>query len=634
MIEIRVEGLVKSFEAGETILDGLSFQVERGEHIGILGRNGAGKSTLFRILTGAMDHDSGEIRIAPGRRIGLVSQIPDAPPGWTVEDALRSAFGRLRALAEEMEVLEGRMEAGESEAALLRRYDALSERFQRFGGYETDVAVDKVANGLGIPAAQRSQLFESLSGGERARTDLARLILEDADILLLDEPTNHLDLRSTEWLERYLDGFQGTVLTISHDRWFLDRTVSRIVEIEDGKASLYSGAYTFYAEEKERRYQEQLKRYEKEKAEIDRLTETARRMHEHDTEHLNKRAASIEKRIERLRSTARPVRRREIRARFTEAEFRGDEMLTIRGLSKSYGERRLFSGVDLKILGGERIALIGPNGAGKSTFLKILMGEEHQDEGRIRIAPQTRIAYLPQIIHFEDPGADLVSTMASVRRGMTVQAARDALARFGFRGKDVYKPVGALSGGEQSRLRLCMLMDGEVDLLILDEPTNHLDIASREWIEEAVSEYGGALLLVSHDRWTIDRFAQRIWELEGGILTDWPMGFGPYLAEKERQEVRRQEQAEADRAARAEEKKAERRRRGDRKQQSAKRQLTICEREIARAEERIRELDARMEAAATDYQALTELSSERETVQAELDGLYERWEQLGEEAGT
>ena len=259
MTDITVTGLVKSFDLEKKILDGLSFQIHEGERVGLLGKNGAGKTTLFRILTGELDYDDGQVQVAPGRRVGLISQIPVFPAGYTVEDVLQSAFERMFRLKEEMEALAARMEQGESDESLLRRYGALNERFEALGGYDTATAVNKVANGLSIDADMRRRLFDDLSGGEKTRVNLGRLILEDTDILLLDEPTNHLDLQATEWLEEYLRRFHGTVVAISHDRYFLDRTVTRIIEVLDGKAEFYSGNYSFYAIEKERRYQERMK---------------------------------------------------------------------------------------------------------------------------------------------------------------------------------------------------------------------------------------------------------------------------------------------------------------------------------------------------------------------------------------
>ena len=630
MIEIQISSLVKSFEVGRNVLDGLTFQIDQGERVGLLGRNGAGKTTLFRILTRELEPDEGQVSVGQGRRLGLISQIPVYPAGYTVEDVLRSAFRRLDSLAREMGDLESRMAAGESDPALLRRYGSLSERFEVFGGYDTDVAVNKIANGLSISQDMRGQLFDSLSGGEKTRVNLGRLILEDTDILLLDEPTNHLDLHATEWLEEYIRGFRGTVVAISHDRYFLDRVVTRVIEIENGKAEFYSGNYSFYAVEKERRYQERLKQYQKEQAKIQQLEKAAEQLRVWAFMGMDKtyrRAVNIERRIERMRTTAKPTKARKMDARFSTAEFHGDEVLGIRGLAKSYGDKHLFDSITLKVEGGERIALIGDNGTGKSTLIKMIMGELYPDDGRIKLGPQTKPAYLPQIIHFDHPDWNLVENMMASKRGLSAQSARNRLASYDFRGEDVFKPVSVLSGGEQSRLRLCMLMDGEINLLILDEPTNHLDIASREWIEEAVESYDGTLLFVSHDRYFINRFATRIWELANETITDYPCGFTQYRQMKAQEEAAK---AEPPKPARE---KAERPARGSRAQQNARRQLTICERDIARAEERISTLEADMEAAACDYEKLTELTAEREEAQGELDALYERWEQLSEEAG-
>ncbi|WP_295579221.1 ribosomal protection-like ABC-F family protein [uncultured Oscillibacter sp.] len=632
MIEIQVNGLVKSFEVGHNVLDGLTFQIDQGERVGLLGRNGAGKTTLFKILTGELDYDEGQVSLGQGRRVGLISQIPVYPAGYTVEDVLRSAFARLHALAEEMEALAGRMAAGESDPALLRRYGALGEKFEVFGGYDTDVAVNKIAQGLSISAEMRRQLFDSLSGGEKTRVNLGRLILEDTDILLLDEPTNHLDLHATEWLEEYIRRFQGTVVTISHDRYFLDRAVTRVIEIQDGKAEFYSGNYSFYAVEKERRFQERMKQFEKEQAKIQQLEKAAEQLRLWAFQGMDKtyrRAISMERRIQRMRTTEKPTKARKMDARFATTEFHGDEVLGLRGLAKSYGDKRLFDGISLKIEGGERIALIGDNGTGKSTLIKMIVGELYPDDGRIRTGPQVRLAYLPQIMHFDHPDWNLVENMMAAKKGLSAQSARNRLAAYDFRGEDVLKPVSVLSGGEQSRLRLCMLMDDEINFLILDEPTNHLDIDSREWIEEAVEAYDGTLLFVSHDRYFINRFATRIWELSEGTITDYPMGFAQYRAMKAQEEA---ERAEVPKPAR-EKPAAERPARGNKAQQAARKQLTICERDIARAEERIAALEADMEAAACDYEKLSGLVQEKEAAQEELDALYGKWEQLSEEAG-
>ena len=631
MIEIQINSLVKSFEVGHNVLDGLTFQIDQGERVGLLGRNGAGKTTLFRILTGELDHDEGQVSIADRHRLGLISQIPVYPAGYTVEDVLRSAFARLESLAGEMEALEGRMAAGESDPALLRRYGSLAERFEVFGGYDTDVAVNKIANGLSISPEQRGQLFDSLSGGEKTRVNLGRLILEDTDILLLDEPTNHLDLHATEWLEEYIRGFRGTVLAISHDRYFLDRVVTRVIEIEGGKAEFYSGNYSFYAVEKERRYQERLKQYQKEQAKIEQLEKAAEQLRVWAFMGMDKtyrRAVNIERRIERMRTTAKPTKARKMDARFSTAEFHGDEMLGIRNVAKSYGDKRLFSGITLKAEGGERIALIGDNGTGKSTLIKMIMGELYPDDGRIKLGPQAKPAYLPQIIHFDHPDWNLVENMMASKRGLSAQSARNRLAAYDFRGEDVFKPVSVLSGGEQSRLRLCMLMDGEINFLILDEPTNHLDIASREWIEEAVESYDGTLLFVSHDRYFINRFATRIWELENGVITDYPVSFPRYREIKERDKTLAQSQQRTEKK----EDKPKPAPKGGRAQQNARKQLTICERDMEKLEAEIRAAEAEMEQSACDYEKYSAAYAKKEELDARLLELMDRWEKLAEEA--
>ena len=482
MIDLSVRGLVKGFEQGNDILKGITFDVNAGERVGILGRNGCGKTTFFRILSGELQPDAGTVSIASGRRLGLISQIPVYPDGWTTEDVLREAHRRLYDMEARMNELTARMATDDS-PALLSEYDRLSENFRRLGGYDMEHERNRVANGLDIPAAMRAQPFDSLSGGEKTRVNLARLILEDTDILLLDEPTNHLDLQATEWLEEYVRGFHGTVVTISHDRYFLDRTVTRIVEIENGKAEFYSGNYSFYAIEKERRYQERMKQYLKEQAKIAQLEKAADQMHLWafmGNDALHKRAFSMEKRIERMRTTERPTKARRLDARFTSREFRGDEVMQVKNLSKSFGERTLFSEIYLRVEPGERIALLGENGTGKTTFINMVMGLEPADTGSIRLGPSIRTAYLPQIIHFDHPERSLVDTMIYEKKNMTAQSARNQLAAYEFRGEDVFKQVSVLSGGELSRLWLCMLMDEEINFLILDEPTNHLDIASRE----------------------------------------------------------------------------------------------------------------------------------------------------------
>lgn len=616
MVDIQVKNLTKFFVIGENLLDNLSFEIQEGERVAILGRNGCGKTTLFNILTGQMDYDSGEVYVNPSKRLGLISQIPRFPEGFTVEDVLRSAYGAILKAKQKMELLECQMTDGASEEQL-REYDTLANRFQAGGGYEMDVEVDKICNGLAITAEQRQQEFSSLSGGEKTRVNLARLLLEKTDILLLDEPTNHLDLNSVEWLEQYIKAFKGTVLAISHDRYFIDQIAQRVIEIFDGHAEFYSGNYSFYMDEKQARFDLQMKQYQQEQAKLKQLGYTVERMKGWGINNrtLYRRAMSIQHRMERIEKTKRPQKEKTMRATFGEKEFSGDVVFKMKNVSKAFGDRVLFSDVNLNVEGGERIALLGDNGTGKSTFIKCLLGEE-DCAGKIQFGPTVKWGYLPQIIHFDHPERSLYDTML-YEKNCTPQAARDRLGAFLFQGEDVFKTVGNLSGGEQSRLRLCMLMDEKINLLILDEPTNHLDIASREWVEAAIEEFEGVLLFVSHDRYFIEKFAERIWLLEDGTIRDFPCGYQKYRSILEHEKSAKPAIAEAPKP------KKEKPKGGTKEQEKLIRRL---EREIEKQEAIVAEYDGKIEAAAADYQELTRLLQERETAETLLMDLMDQWE--------
>ncbi|MDO5152825.1 MAG: ABC-F family ATP-binding cassette domain-containing protein [Eubacteriales bacterium] len=616
MVDIQVKNLTKFFVIGENLLEGLSFEIQEGECVAILGRNGCGKTTLFNILTGQMDYDDGEVYVNPNKRLGLISQIPKFPQGYTVEDVLRSAYADLMKVKRKMELLEGEMARGAT-AEQLREYDALANRFQSGGGYGMDVDVDKICNGLGITAEQRTQEFSSLSGGEKTRVNLARLLLEKTDILLLDEPTNHLDLNSVEWLEQYINAFKGTVLAISHDRYFIDQVADRVIEISEGHAEFYSGNYSFYMDEKQARFDLQLKQYEQEQAKLKQLGYTVERMKGWGINNrtLYRRAMSIQHRMERIRKTEKPKKERTMKASFGEKDFSGDVVFKMKNVSKAFGERVLFSDVNLNVEGGERIALLGDNGTGKTTFIRCLLGDE-DCQGKIQFGPTVKWGYLPQIIHFAHPERSLYDTML-YEKNCTPQVARDRLGAFLFQGEDVFKTVGNLSGGEQSRLRLCMLMDEKINLLILDEPTNHLDIASREWVEAAIEEFEGVLLFVSHDRYFIEKFAERIWLLEDGHIRDFPCGYQKYRS------ILEHEAAAKPTAAAAPKPKKERPKGGTKDTEKLVRRL---EREIEKQEKAIADLDGKIEAASADYQELTRLLEEKETAEMTLMELMEQWE--------
>ena len=618
MVDISVKDLNKFFVIGENLLQGLSFDIQEGECVAILGRNGCGKTTLFKILTGEMDYDGGEVYVNPNKKLGLISQIPKFPAGYTVEDVLRSAFSVLTATKKKMEALEAAMAQGATQEQL-REYDTLVNRFQSGGGYEMDVDVDKICNGLGITAQQRPQLFESLSGGEKTRINLARLLLEKTDILLLDEPTNHLDLNSVEWLETYINGFKGTVLAISHDRYFIDQVADRVIEIVDGHGEFYSGNYSFYMEEKQARFDLQMKQYEQEQAKLKQLGYTVERMKGWGINNrtLYRRAMSIQHRMERIQKTERPKAERTMKASFGEKDFSGDVVFKMKNVSKAFGDRVLFSDVNLNVEGGERIALLGDNGTGKSTFIKCLLGEEDCG-GKIQFGPTVKWGYLPQIIHFDHPERSLYDTML-YEKNLTPQQARDRLGAFMFQGEDVFKTVGTLSGGEQSRLRLCMLMDEKINLLILDEPTNHLDIASREWVEAAIEEFEGVLLFVSHDRYFIEKFAERIWLLENGTIRDFPCGYRKYRSILEHDAQARQLPA----VQAAPKPKKDKPRSVSKDSDKLVKKL---EREIEKQEKVVADLEAQIQNAASDYQELNRLLGEKETAEEALLELMEQWE--------
>ncbi|MBQ7331197.1 MAG: ABC-F family ATP-binding cassette domain-containing protein [Oscillospiraceae bacterium] len=617
MVDISVNNLTKFFVIGENLLEGLSFEIQEGECVAILGRNGCGKTTLFRILTGEIDFDDGEVYVNPNKRLGLISQIPQFPAGFTVEQVLRSAYDEIMCIRNKMQLLEQEM-AENATQEQLRRYDDLSNRYESGGGYEMDVEVDKVCNGLGITQKQRSQSFDSLSGGEKTRVNLARLLLEKTDILLLDEPTNHLDLRSVEWLEGYINAFKGTVLTISHDRYFLDQVADRVIEIVDGHAEFYSGNYSFYMDEKQARFDLQMKQYLQEQAKLKQLGYTVERMKGWGINNraLYRRAMSIQHRMERIKKTERPKTEKHMKATFSEKDFSGDVVFKMKNVSKSFGERMLFSGVELNVEAGERIAILGDNGTGKTTFIRCLLGEE-DCEGKLQFGPTVKWGYLPQTIHFDHPERTLYDTML-YEKNCTPQEARDRLGAFMFQGEDVFKTVGTLSGGEQSRLRLCMLMGDKINLLVLDEPTNHLDIASREWIEAAIEEFEGVLLFVSHDRYFIEKFAERIWLLEDGAIRDFPCGYAKYRAILDR------EAASKTPAPAAPKEKKEKPKGGTKEQDKLIRRL---EREIEKLEQEIAALDEKIGVAGSDYEEVLRLVAEKETAENALMERMEQWEQ-------
>jgi len=628
MVDIAVAGMDKYF--GDTpILLNINFEIYQGKHVGLVGRNGSGKTTLFRVLTGEYGFETGSVVIPKEKKLGILDQTPRYASDSTTEDVLRSAFYETDAIMKEMQELEEAMAAGDRYAT--RKYGELSIAYEAAGGYETETELNRVTQGLEIGEDMRKKKFSLLSGGEQTRVNLARLILEKTDILLLDEPTNHLDMSAIAWLEEYMTSYKGTCVVVSHDRYFLDRVTDMTIELENLHSTVYDGNYSCYAEKKENRLALQARQYEKEQREIARLEFTAKRMHGWGmgNSKMMKRALSLERRIEKMRENAvEKVRKpKGMNGSFLESDRSGNDVLYIRDLTKRYGERTLFSGVTFDIKKDESIALIGDNGTGKTTFLKVLLGEEEATDGRVRWGSNVNVAYLPQKVTFlDETHSVLEETVAAL--GITDPMARNRLGTYHFIGEDVFKMVGELSGGERSRLRLCILMYNEVNLLILDEPTNHLDIASCEWMEEAIESYEGTLLFVSHDRYFINRFATRILTIAKDGMTDFPGTYSEYTAALEKKA--REEKALPAQPAVKKEKPVNTLYEEEKRRRERKKKANALERQINALEEEIAALDRAIEENASDHQKLLPLLNDRTDKQAELDDVYEEWSEIAE----
>lgn len=519
MIDIALSDINK-FYGSNHVIKGITFEVNSGEKVGLLGKNGSGKTTLFRIMTGEEYYESGNISKAASKKIEMLAQIPMFGESDTSEDILRSSFTEINEVFNAMKKIEG-----DATPAVLARYGRLMDEYERLGGYETEVKLDKICNGMNIDERLRKSLFNQLSGGEKSRVSLARILLRECDILLLDEPTNNLDLKSIEWLEKFLREFAGTVVVISHDRFFLDRVVTRIVEIDDGKANFFSGNYSFYAEEKQRRYISQSEQYERQQKEIKRIEDRAKWFVEQNR--FTTKHHAILSRIDHMDKIEKPITTRRLTAEFDGNGHAAKEIVSFDSLYKSYGIKNLLLDMNLKIRRNDRIALVGANGCGKTTLMKIIMGEEQTDSGEVKISSNVKCGYMPQIITFENDDASILETLRS-DTGVNEEKARSILAGFHFMAADVMKRVGNLSGGEKSRLKLCLMMQKNINFLMLDEPTNHLDIASREWIENALFDFEGTMLFISHDRYFLNKFADKVWSMENGVITEYDCGFEEY----------------------------------------------------------------------------------------------------------
>lgn len=631
---------IQKFYGAELVLSDVTFEIKTGDTVGLIGRNGAGKTTLMKLLSGIERPDQGLLSIPKNARIGNLAQIPDYSREETVYDVLLGAFADLRSLEAEMRRLEAEMAgAGDSGALdpLLRQYGRLQETFERGGGYDIEASIARVAGGLGIPEEQFVRPFASLSGGEKTKVGLAVILLREPDLLLLDEPTNHLDMAATEWLEGYVRTFPGTCVIISHDRYFLDAVVGKIIELEDGEAFTYHGNYSYYKEEKERRLLQQFADYEEQQKKIKKMQETIKQLIEWGNRSnppnpgFHRRAASMQKALDRMVKLKRPIlERKRIGLELEHADRSGKDAIVLKDVGDARGGRILYRGLTHTLRYGEAAVLIGDNGAGKSTLLKNILGQEPPQEGEVRLGSRIEPGYLAQ----QAAPADHDETVLQFFRdeiGLEAGEARGQLARFLFYGADVFKKVSSLSGGEWTRLRLAVLMHRKPNLLVLDEPTNHLDIDSREALEEALEEYPGTLLAVSHDRYFINKVAGQVWALAGGRLTVTLGGYEDYRAELARKTAAAGGSAgAAASAARAEDDAAAGAARKPGANPASVRKL---EADYAAAEAELAAVDAAMQApeAACDAARLAELQERRDALQLRADELLQQYVTLLEE---
>lgn len=518
MIELALNNIQKYYGA-TMVIENINFEIKTGEKVGIVGRNGSGKTTILKIITGLEKQDKGDVFIKKDAAIGYLDQIPTYPEYYRVLDVLNSAFEKQRTIYEEMNALEIEMTSLKDKAleTAIKKYGDLQTKYETIGGYRIEESMSKVCMGLKIAEDFKERLFCKLSGGEKTTVILAKILLQNPDILLLDEPSNHLDLESMEWLENYLINFKGSVLIVSHDRYFLDKVATKIVEIEDMCSETYSGNYSNYVKEKENNLLLQFQAYEDQQKKIKAMERTIKDLRDwglrSDNKKFFRRAASIQKRLDKMQRIDRPsLDNPQIKLDLSASDRSGNEVIKVNCLAKAFENKVLLENADMLIRYGERAAFIGNNGTGKSTLIKILLKEINADSGTAVLGSSVKLGYLPQNITFSKEDATVLECFRA-NINILEGKAREYLSKFLFYGESVFKKVKNLSGGEKVRLKLCELLYNDINLLILDEPTNHLDIDSREAMEDALSNFQGTILFISHDRYFINRLCTRIVEL-------------------------------------------------------------------------------------------------------------------------
>lgn len=643
MIELSVQNLTKYYGANK-IFQNISFEVKSGDRVALIGQNGCGKTTIMKIIMGVEEYQGGNIYLRKGARLGYLDQIPEYEEGITTLEVLQSAFDDIDQIRRKMKYLEEQFQVLKDSALekAIDSYGKLTEQYELSGGYEIDTKINRITEGLQINDTMKNMSFHLLSGGEKTRVILAKILLEEPDIMLLDEPTNHLDLSSIEWLEGFLKEYQGAVFIVSHDRYFLDSIANMIYELEFDHISVYHGNYSYYVLEKERRFLLEFKNYQNQQKKIAQMEEQIKRYRiwgqMRDSEKMFKRAKELEKRLEKIEVLDRPIlEKRKMRLNQNDINRTGKIVLEIQNLSKAFDEKPLLECVDISIFYQDHACILGKNGSGKSTLLKMILGELEPDQGVIKYGSQLKIGYLPQHVIFEDEDLTLLEHFSRAH-DITTGEARSQLAKVLFFQEDVHKKIKHLSGGEKSRLRLCSLTFQRVNFMILDEPTNHLDITSREVLEDTLSEFEGTILFVSHDRYFINKIADKIMEIEDKTIKAYP-GDYTYYQEEHQKEILRKGTAENQENEKKGNTKINNRQINNKqisnkaKEQpivkvNYRKKLAELEGKIEKMELQMKSLEEEMNSYNSDAEQLREIFEKKELVEKELEQAYEEWEQL------
>ena len=635
MILLSLQGVKKSFGTNEVLRDA-SLVLQDGQRMGLVGVNGCGKSTLMKIIAGLETADGGAITMQKGLKLGYLAQQGEVGEGRTVLEELESVFEPVVEMERQLRALEEQMaDVGHDETLLHRlgsQYDQLTRDFERANGYGWRSTVQGVLAGLGFRKEQQGQLASLLSGGERTRLCLGRMLLTEPDLLLLDEPTNHLDLKSIAWLENYLRTYRGAVLLISHDRYFMDHVCDRMCELLLGATECYDGNYTSYMAQRAERFEIRMKAYELQQKEIARQEAIIARYRQFNREKSIKLAESREKRLEKIERLEKPQDESAIRFRFDIRRRTGEDVLMVDELSKGYDGRTLFQHVKMHLRAGDRVALIGDNGVGKSTLFKCLIGEEKPDTGTVRLGSGVDIGYYDQHQARLHPEKTVLDEVWDDFRRLDQTEVRGALGLFLFTGDEVLMPVSTLSGGEKGRVALTKLMLRKDNVLLLDEPTNHLDMDSREVLENALADFPGTILAISHDRYFINRFATKVCVLEEGGIKEYLGNYDDYFEKISREQEPDGETAGMTRTALEKEKRKSR----DEERRLKERKLALkqAEEAVSRAEEEAAALEAALADPDTyqDAEKAARLAKEYQQKKDEIDRLYQAWETLESEA--